>query len=187
MVRPDGIPEELDALIAQVEAAAGPDRELDLAIAKALALIPADAEWQQPESGDLMPIFAKFLGKWETPAHREALSEWKRGLDAFFASPEYRSGGDSYVRENPYPGTFDKPGSGSLPSYTSSIDAALALMTRVLPAERKWRLSMDQMKDGWDADLSEPGNRSGVFSVTAKTLPLSIILATLLAIRKGAQ
>jgi hypothetical protein len=29
MVRPDGIPEELDALIAKVEAVTGPDRDLD--------------------------------------------------------------------------------------------------------------------------------------------------------------
>ncbi len=67
----------------------------------------------------------------------------------------------------------------SLTGFTTSLDGAVELLEFAKPG---WRLSMDQMKDGWDVDLSEPGNRSGVFSVSHKTLPLALCLALLRAL-----
>ncbi len=108
-----------------------------------------------------------------------------RGIDAAM----FRVDQPDLARSSPWPQfTIDQDEGRddfkAIPRYTASIDAALALMERKLPG---WRISMDQMEDGWDTDLSEPGNRSGVFNATRKTLPLAIILALLIALRSLRQ
>lgn len=66
--------------------------------------------------------------------------------------------------------------------FTSSVDAALALVERVLPG---WVVLLDQYPDHWTVNLAEYRKGYGVwgddFDATAKTAPLAILAALLTA------
>jgi hypothetical protein len=159
MVRPDGIPEELDALIARVEAATGLDQELDAALYRAL--------------GGEVPT--EFMG-----------TGLKLSWDASGKAWCYLPGG---MRVSFTP-----------PALTISIDAAVALMESALPGYR-WGVSAtgvrtgERTEEGWSryadgfrAHVTEHSAlRPMPTTADALTAPLAIILATLRAIRKGAQ
>jgi len=72
------------------------------------------------------------------------------------------------------------------PAFTASIDAALALVERVLPG---WRLTLRQMSSQWRATMMDAGCSPGMtlmlgFSTAefAPTAPLAILAALLSAL-----
>lgn len=84
-----------------------------------------------------------------------------------------------------WPGTQEYPGVGTLPSYTASIDAALALVERVLPG---WRPSMQQSRAGQFDCYLHSKDETGWLRQShgeAWTLPLAILIATLKALAKS--
>jgi hypothetical protein len=166
MVRPDGIPEELDALIAKVEAATGRDRILDATIARDVAGLCLHGSW-----------------------HSE-------GPDGDRGRVCDDCGADSW-------GNLGKMGqrlNAPMPAYTTSIDAAVALVERRLPGHR-WGVSAtgvrtgERTEEGWSryadgfrAHVTEHSAlRPMPTTADALTAPLAIVLATLRALRKGAQ
>lgn len=177
--------EELDALIERVEKATGPDREIDLALGKALGLVPADAAWKPAED-----IFAALFPKreWELPSYTVANTEWNRRVKAFIGSPEYYADKDGqWMTDNPPPhhgvDWANAPVSGHVPNWSASIDAALALMERVLPGiwyvMAKGRLTESEPLFACELLFGEVQQSIA----DGPTPSLAIILATLRALR----
>lgn len=82
-------------LITRLEAATGPDREIDLDIAVGLKIAPGGEKWERRNG-------------------------------------RYDQGGSPHLRENRAPDPGPWPTFSAQP-YTASVDAALALLERVLP------------------------------------------------------
>lgn len=146
-----------EELLAKVEAASGPDRELDRAIWFALFCQPIP-----PEGIDM---------------------EWLSGKPGDRIYPTARR--SHYVDRLPTDGTL-------CPSYTASIDAAWALVDRVLPealllvADYKGQANDTfwggkyQAAKGY-ASLSLDDEAMSSVRVNAETVPLAIIAALLRA------
>lgn len=179
---------DLGELLARVEGASGPDRELDFSIGKALCGIPDNAEWQPMEGFEGMPerLPVYLNGKWETPEYRSAVVDWSERLDAFIRSPEYRSNPEKWSQENKWPGTAENPGSGYVTEFTASIDAALALVERVLGKHWLWEIKegigfrciLWTLETDWD-DRAVPTGHS------AHSAPYAILAALLRALAES--
>lgn len=76
---------------------------------------------------------------------------------------------------------------GLVPEYTASVDAALALVERVLPDANCWGVDKDER--GFQAYVQRNGVKSGhwaQFSEHGTSAPIALVLATLKAIQAKA-
>lgn len=181
-------------LVKRLEEARGPDRELDFAISKALALIPAEAEWKPLDADDPMANIIAAFGNngWALPSFVAEQRAWKRRLDEFIGSPEYFADkdGTSWVRDNPSPGVVtdwkNDPPEGHVTAYTASIDAALALVERKLE-DSAYSLLNDYAGFNQASINVAPGcigypNGGLTVKAQAATMPLAILMALLRAL-----
>lgn len=109
------------------------------------------------------------IHEWECPAHTVAM----RGM--YYGEPT----GEYYEPEPDRPGGYLV---AQAPHFTSSLDAALGLVERVLPG---WRVQLFEDDDGWLARLKR-GNPYGLVALDElprlPTAPLAVLIALISAI-----
>lgn len=138
---------DLADLIARVEGASGPDRELDVALADALH-----------PNVTLMPLSSN-------------PEEWVVKI------------GDKWVPTTRYPRGYMTTGDRYVQAYTSSLDAALGLVERVLPGWRWMVRRVYPEHDGRTQHVAyvESVDYGDYHAATAPTPALALILAMLRA------
>ena len=165
----------LDDLLRRVEAATGPDREIDAAVMFDLFAKPVGARDDGGPTGYLWPednpswsFGIRFPGKdreWFTAARQkidgETLTIWRD---------------DAWVLMN----------SLRIPPLTASVDAALALAERVLPG-CMWRVGFDPDDGSMKAEIVTAAPRCVSVRANHDTPALAICAAVLRAIRHDAR
>ena len=158
---------DLQALIERVEKATGPDRDLDAAV---FVAVTGAATWSYDDNCHIDALIKSGAYRGDKQLHPDydpnPRVTWR-----------YRIGDAEY---------------GEVPSLSASIDAALALLERVLPG---WKV-MIHAGGMWGevmpgASISEPGfaalSRKGLpyrlGKANAPSLPLAIIAATIRAMQ----